>query len=247
MGVDVAVILPARWASERLPAKMLADLGGAPLIVRTWQRASLARGVARVLVATDDARIEAAVRAAGGEAVRTPVDCASGSDRCAKAAAAIGWTGIVVNVQGDEPLLDPGCIEAVLTAFDDPRVSMATLARPLRDGERDNPAVVKVVRDLRGDALCFSRAPLGHPREPGGPVEARAHVGVYAFTAAFLQTFQGLSVTPLEQCERLEQLRVLEHGCKIRVIDVAAHEPGVDTEADLQRVRRHFLYEGAPT
>lgn len=247
MGVDVAVILPARWASERLPAKMLADLGGAPLIVRTWQRAKQARGVARVIVATDDARIEAAVRAAGGEAVMTPVDCASGSDRCAKAAAALGWTGLVVNVQGDEPLLDPGCIEAVLTAFEDPSVRMATLARPLRDGERDNPAVVKVVRDLQGDALCFSRAPLGHPRDPGGEVQARAHVGVYAFTAAFLQTFPTWPVTPLERCEKLEQLRVLEHGHRIRVIDVQAHEPGVDTEADLARVRRHFPSEGATT
>lgn len=231
------VVIPARLASERLPEKPLADICGKPMVVRVLERARAARGIERAVVATDAERIAAAVRAAGGEAVMTPADCASGSDRCAHAARALGPAEVVVNVQGDEPLLEPAAIETLLGAFDDPAVEMATLARPLAPGEYENPNVVKLVRDARGDALYFSRAPIPHRRGGSVPAEARAHVGIYAFRADFLQRFTRLSPTPLEQAEKLEQLRALEHGHRIRVIDTAYRAIGVDTPEDLERVR----------
>ncbi len=234
-----AVIIPARFASERLPGKPLADICGKPMIVRVLERALEARGVSRAVVATDDERIAGAVRDAGGEVVMTPSDCPSGSDRCAHAALALGPLDVVVNVQGDEPLLDPGAIEALLGAFEDPGVVMATLARPLERAERENPNVVKVVCDRRGDALYFSRAAI--PFRRGAPeIEASggAHVGIYGFRADFLQAFTRLSPTPLEQIEKLEQLRALEHGYPIRVIGTGYRSIGVDTPEDLERVRR---------
>ncbi|HWV38913.1 MAG TPA: 3-deoxy-manno-octulosonate cytidylyltransferase [Vulgatibacter sp.] len=230
-----AVVIPARFASERLPGKPLADLHGKPMIVRVLERARAARGVDAVVVATDDERIAAAVREAGGQVVMTPPDCPSGSDRCAHAARQLGDLDLVVNVQGDEPLLDPAAIEELVGAFSDPAVEMATLARPLEAGEAENPNVVKVVRDLRGDALYFSRAAIPYRR--GDDAAARAHVGIYAFRAAFLQAFTRLAPTPLERTERLEQLRALEHGHAIRVLDTAYHSLGVDTPEDLERVR----------
>lgn len=232
-----AVVIPARMASERLPGKPLADIAGTPMVVRVLERARVARGVSRVVVATDDERIAAAVRRAGGEAVMTPADCASGSDRCANAARQLGELDVVVNVQGDEPLLASSAIEELLGAFSDPTVEMATLARPLKNCEFENPNVVKLVRDTRGDALYFSRAPIPHLRGGGVPQMARAHVGIYGFRADFLQRFTQLQPTPLEQSEKLEQLRVLEHGHRIRVIDTAYDAVGVDTPEDLERVR----------
>lgn len=231
------MIIPARYASERLPGKPLADMGGRPMVAHVLARAQAARGVRRAVVATDDERIAAAVRAAGGEAVMTPADCASGSDRCARAARMLGPVDVVVNVQGDEPLLEPAAIEAVAAAFADPAVEMATLARPLRDGEWENPNVVKVVRDARGDALYFSRASIPHRRGGGVSALARAHVGIYGFRAAFLQRFAALPPTPLEREEKLEQLRALEHGHRIRVIDTDYAAFGIDTPEDLARVR----------
>ena len=240
--MTVAVVIPARYGSERFPGKPLADLAGKPMIVRVLERARRARGVDRVVVATDDERIAAAVRAAGGEVVMTPADCASGSDRCARAAEALGPVDVVVNVQGDEPLLDPSAIEALAAAFADPSVELATLARPLGPGELESPTVVKVVRDLRGDALTFSRAAVGAARD-GGPPAARAHVGIYAFRAAFLQQFARLPPTPLEKAEKLEQLRALEHGHRIRVLDTDHEAFGVDTPEDLERARARFTEE----
>jgi 3-deoxy-manno-octulosonate cytidylyltransferase (CMP-KDO synthetase) len=235
--VEVAVIIPARFASERLPGKPLADIAGKPMVVRVLERALAARGVKRAVVATDDERIAAAVRSFGGEAVMTPASCASGSDRCARAAEALGPLDVVVNVQGDEPLLAPQAIEAVIAAFADPAVEMATLARPLRAEEWANPNVVKVVRDRRGDALYFSRASIPHRRAGGVSAVARAHVGIYGFTAGFLQEFASLPPTPLEGEEKLEQLRALEHGHRIRVIDTDYEAFGIDTPEDLARVR----------
>ena len=242
--MEVAVIIPARFASERLPGKPLADIAGKPMVVHVLERARAARGVGRAVVATDDERIAAAVRASGGEAVMTPASCASGSDRCARAAEALGPLDVVVNVQGDEPLLAPAAIEAVIAAFADGAVEMATLARPLAGGEWENPNVVKVVRDARGDALYFSRAPIPHRRGGGVPALARAHVGIYGFTAAFLRRFTALPATPLEGEEKLEQLRALEHGHRIRVIDTDYTAFGIDTPEDLARVRA--LLSGTP-
>ncbi|HEY0839395.1 MAG TPA: 3-deoxy-manno-octulosonate cytidylyltransferase [Vulgatibacter sp.] len=230
-----AVVIPARFTSERLPGKPLAEIHGKPMIVRVLERARAARGVDSVVVATDDERIAAAVREAGGEAAMTPSDCPSGSDRCAFAARRLGELDVVVNVQGDEPLLDPGAIEDLLGAFADPAVEMATLARALEPGELENPNVVKVVRNLRGDALYFSRAAIPHRRDP--VAEPRAHVGIYAFRAEFLQAFTRLPPTPLERTEKLEQLRALEHGHAIRVLDTSYRSIGVDTPEDLERVR----------
>jgi len=230
-----AVVIPARFASERLPGKPLADIHGKAMIVRVLERARAADGVYAVVVATDDEHIAAAVREAGGDVAMTPPDCPSGSDRCAHAARQLGELDIVVNVQGDEPLLDPAAIEELLGAFSDPTVEMATLARPLEEGELDNPNVVKVVRNLRGDALYFSRAAI--PFRRGEAAAPRAHVGIYAFRAAFLQAFTKLAPTPLERTERLEQLRALEHGHAIRVLDTNYRSVGVDTPEDLERVR----------
>ncbi|WP_373046585.1 3-deoxy-manno-octulosonate cytidylyltransferase [Vulgatibacter sp.] len=238
--MQVAVIIPARLASERLPEKPLADICGKPMVVRVLERAKGARGVGQVVVATDSERIAQAVSAAGGTAVMTPADCASGSDRCAHAARQLPAADVVVNVQGDEPLLAPEAIEQLLSAFEDPSVEMATLARPLAEGEFTNPNVVKVVSAASGDALYFSRAPIPHQRGGGVPPLARAHVGIYGFRAAFLQAFTKLGPTPLEQTEKLEQLRVLEHGHRIRVVHTAYRAVGVDTPEDLERVRAIF-------
>lgn len=236
--MNAAIIIPARFASERLPGKPLADIAGKPMVVHVLERAQAVRGASRVLVATDDERIATAVRNAGGEALLTPESCASGSDRCAWAAQHLGAVDVVVNVQGDEPLLAAEAIEQLLGAFQDPDVHMATLARKLRQGEMDNPNVVKLVRDVHGDALYFSRS--GIPFNRGSAAtspEARAHVGIYGFRADFLQLFTQLPPTPLEQTEKLEQLRVLEHGYRIRVVDSNYEAIGVDTPEDLERVR----------
>lgn len=238
--MKVTVIIPARLQSERLPEKPLVDICGKPMVVRVLERAQAARGVDQVVVATDSERIAQVVRAAGGTAVMTPAECPSGSDRVARAARQLDEADVVVNVQGDEPLLASAAIEQLLTAFDDPAVEMATLARKLTPTEFENPNVVKVVSDLRGDALYFSRAPIPHLRGGGISPLARAHVGIYGFRADFLQRFAELPPTPLEQAERLEQLRVLEHGYRIRVVQTDYRAVGVDTPEDLERVREIF-------
>ena len=236
------MVIPARERSERLPGKPLAEIAGKPMIVRVWERAKRVRGIDRVLVATDSARIAEAVRAAGGEAVMTSPDCASGTDRCAEAVRGFPGVEVVINVQGDEPLLDPEAVETLARAFEDPSVRMATLARPLHPEERENPNVVKVVCDLRGNALYFSRAPIPFVR--GSGAEPLAHVGLYGYRRDFLELFAELPPTPLELTERLEQLRALEHGHAIRVLRTEYRSIGVDTPEDLERVRAIFLGSG---
>ena len=231
------VIIPARWGASRFPGKPLADLGGKPLIAHVALRALQARGVAEVVVATDDERIAAAARAVGARAVMTG-DAATGTDRVAAAARALEpRPEIVVNLQGDEPLIEPEAVEALLAAMDDPVVEMATLARPLEDGELGRSQVVKVVTDLAGDALYFSRAAIPHRRAGGASPLARAHVGMYAFTWRFLERFASLPAGRLEQEESLEQLRALEHGIGIRVVDTSYRGFGVDVPEDLERAR----------
>jgi 3-deoxy-manno-octulosonate cytidylyltransferase (CMP-KDO synthetase) len=233
-----SVIIPARWGSSRFPGKPLADLAGKPLIAHVAERALRARGVAEVAVATDDERIAAAVRAAGARAVLTG-EAATGTDRVAQAARLLDPPPeIVVNLQGDEPLIEPEAIEALLLAMDaDPSVEMATLARPLEPGEAERAQVVKVVTDARGDALYFSRAAIPHRRAGGASPLARAHVGIYAFSRGFLDRFAALPPGALEQEESLEQLRALEHGFAIRVVDTKYRGFGVDTPEDLERAR----------
>jgi 3-deoxy-manno-octulosonate cytidylyltransferase (CMP-KDO synthetase) len=232
-----AVIIPARWGASRFPGKPLADLCGTPLIAHVVRRALRAGGVAEVVVATDDERIAAAARQAGGRAVLTG-PAATGTDRVAAAARTLTPPpDVVVNLQGDEPLIEPGAIEALLAAMADPAVEMATLARPLDAGELERPHVVKVVVDARGDALYFSRAPIPHRRAGGPSPLARAHVGMYAFTQAFLERFAALPPGRLEAEESLEQLRALEHGHRIRVVDARYRGFGIDTPEDLARAR----------
>ncbi|MBF0425680.1 MAG: 3-deoxy-manno-octulosonate cytidylyltransferase [Magnetococcales bacterium] len=237
----VIAIIPARYAATRLPGKPLADIAGKPMIQHVYERAARAR-VDRVLVATDDARIEAAVRAFGGEAMLTASTHVSGSDRVAEAARSLkaDW---IVNVQGDEPLLHPEMLDQLLEPLrNDPAIPMATLAHPLTDREDFlSPDVVKVVCTRGGFALYFSRAPLPVARgREGVPREALRHIGLYAYRADFLQQFARLDPTPLEQSEKLEQLRALEHGFPIRVVTTRHHALGVDTPTDLERVRRMF-------
>ncbi len=232
----ISVIIPARFGAQRFPGKPLADLAGRPIIAHVVERARRARGVDVVAVATDDERIARAAERAGAEAIVTGA-APTGTDRVAEAARRLRPApDVIVNLQGDEPLIEPEAIEALLGVMA-PGVEMATLARPLAEGELGRPQVVKVVTDLRGDALYFSRAAIPHRRAGGDSPLARAHVGMYAFTAAFLQQFASLPPGKLEAEESLEQLRALEHGHRIRVADTGYAGFGVDTPEDLERAR----------
>ncbi|MES2639635.1 MAG: 3-deoxy-manno-octulosonate cytidylyltransferase [Myxococcota bacterium] len=226
----VLAVIPARFASTRLPGKALADLAGTPMVVRVWERVRRAEGIDRVIVATDDMRIAEVVRARGGEVVMTG-PCVSGTDRVAEAARNRG-ARVVVNVQGDEPFVDPTDITRVAAAVSD-STPIATAATPLTEGVED-PSRVKVVCDEAGRALYFSRQPIPH----GGPW--RLHVGLYAFTAAALEALAGLPPSFLEKAERLEQLRWLEAGYRIRVVAIPQGPPSVDTPADLAQARAHL-------
>jgi 3-deoxy-manno-octulosonate cytidylyltransferase (CMP-KDO synthetase) len=239
--LSFVVIIPARYASSRFPGKPLADLGGKPMVARVCERAA-ASGAKSVCVATDDERIARAVRAHGFEARMTRADHASGTDRIAEAAAAMGLAPqeIVVNVQGDEPLIAPALIARVADALaKHPEASVSTACHPIHDAASfANPNVVKAVLDSEGYALYFSRAPIPHPREGGAPPALR-HVGIYAYRVAFLARYAELAPSPLEETEALEQLRVLWHGFRIAVA-VTEDEvpPGVDTPQDLEAVRK---------
>ena len=245
------VIIPARMASTRLPDKPLADLGGKPMVVRVAERAHAA-GAAQVIVATDHPAIVAACEAHGIAVRMTRADHPSGTDRIAEVAAAIGLAddAVVVNVQGDEPLIDPALIRACANLIGT-AVPMATAAHAINSmTELLSPHVVKVVHDAAGHALLFSRAPVPWHRDgfaqstaqlPAGYVPLR-HVGLYAYRQDFLQAYPALPVSPLETIESLEQLRVLWHGHKIAVhVTPSAPPAGVDTAEDLERVRREFV------
>ncbi len=245
------VLIPARLASTRLPNKPLADLGGAPMVVRVAQRVMSAAprpGAARIVVAADSAEIITACQAHGIEALLTRTDHLSGSDRLAEACQLLGLgeEEIVVNVQGDEPLIDPALVGAVAQLLiDRPAASMSTAAH-LIDNFADftNPNVVKVVLDGQGMALYFSRAPIPHWRDQPGALPNPAplrHIGIYGYRVSFLRQFPGLAQAPLETSEALEQLRALWHGHRIAVhLTKHAPGPGVDTPQDLERVRRLF-------
>lgn len=257
-GLPFTVLVPARMASTRLPNKPLADIAGLPMVVRVAQRAALS-GAQRVVVAADDERITAACAAHGVQAVLTRSDHASGSDRLAEACELLALDGddVVVNVQGDEPLIDPAlvrrCAELLAERKD---CVMSTAAHAIQErADYLNPNVVKVVLDAAGRALYFSRAPIAWWRDgvvdgqPGLPTPAPLrHVGLYGYRAGFLRRFPALPASPLEQTEALEQLRVLWHGERI-VVHVAAASPGagVDTPEDLARVRALFAAGNGPS
>ena len=243
----VVAIIPARFNSTRLPGKPLVSLDGRPLIEHVYRRACMAEGISRVLVATDDVRIEVAVRAFGGECVMTDPAHRSGTDRLAEATASVSCD-VVVNVQGDEPLIAPEMITAAIGPFADPAVQMTTIRRTLASREElDDPNVVKVVVDARGDALYFSRAPIPWARDASdhfAPGVTFRHVGLYAYRRECLLAFAALPPGVLELAESLEQLRALEHGMRIRTVETTYDSIGVDTPADLVRVRA--LLESAP-
>jgi 3-deoxy-manno-octulosonate cytidylyltransferase (CMP-KDO synthetase) len=243
--MSFTVIVPARLASTRLPDKPLADIAGAPMVVRVAQRAALS-SAREVVVATDHASILHACEAHGVRALMTRADHASGSDRLAEACTllALPDEATVVNVQGDEPLIEPALIDACATLLAErPDCVMSTVAHAIHEAaDYTNPNVVKVVLDARSRALLFSRAPLpwwrdGHGALPQEPPALR-HVGLYGYRAGFLRRFPTLPMAPLERTEALEQLRVLWHGERIAVhVSAQAPGPGVDTPADLERVR----------
>jgi len=228
-------VIPARYASTRFPGKPLIEIAGKTMIERVYRRAELARSLAEVWVATDDDRIRAEVERFGGRVVMTSSDHPSGTDRIAEAARRLE-ADVVVNVQGDEPLMDPAEIDAVVEPFaGDPELQMSTASVIIRD-PRDaaSPDVVKVVTDVRGFALYFSRLPLPYYRAGEGP--HRKHLGLYAYRKEFLLRYAALPPTPIEQAERLEQLRVLENGYRILVVPVEHDAVSVDVPEDLERV-----------
>jgi len=235
--VRLAALIPARYSAQRLPGKPLADIGGVPMVVRVAERASRAQGIDQVAVATDDARIVAAVQAAGFRALMTDPACRNGTERIAQAARDLPADGYL-NVQGDEPLVDPRAI-ALVAGLLRQGAQMATLARPLEPGEESLPQVVKAVIDARGRALYFSRSLIPYPRAPGA-LDPLAHVGIYGFAAETLQQFARLPETALERAEGLEQLRALFHGIPIDVAVGRFPSIAVDTPEDLERVRRLF-------
>jgi 3-deoxy-manno-octulosonate cytidylyltransferase (CMP-KDO synthetase) len=241
MAADIVGVIPARFSSTRLPGKALVEIEGVPMVVRVWRQTARARAISRLVVATDDERIARAVVAAGGEAIMTSPAHQSGTDRIAEVAAKVP-AAIYLNVQGDLPFIDPADLDALAAPMRaDGDIAMATLATPIVDAhEWHNPNVVKVVCDARGDALYFSRAPIPWPREGGAPpVQARRHIGVYAYRRDFLLRFADLEPGMLEALEKLEQLRALERGFRIRVVASVAPSLEVDTAEDLTRAREH--------
>ncbi len=231
-------VIPARYASSRFPGKPLADLRGRPLVQHVYERARRSKTLARVVVATDDLRIRDAVVAFGGEVQLTGLHHPSGTDRVAEVAASLSCE-IVVNIQGDEPLIEPPMIdEAVSPFFVESDLIMGTVCRRLeKEEEWQSPHVVKVVRDRRGFALYFSRTPIPYARVQGRHSYYK-HIGLYVYRREFLLTLASLAPTPLEETEQLEQLRALEYGYAIKVVETKYDSIGVDTPEDLERITR---------
>lgn len=251
------VVIPARYASSRLPGKPLIDLGGKPMVVRVAEQA-IASGAGETLIATDHAEILAAAEQHGLVALMTRADHPSGTHRLAEVAERMGWPPetTVVNVQGDEPRIAPELIAHTARALSESQADIATPAHAMTSAaDFFNPNVVKVVCRANGDALYFSRAPIPYARDAFAqsrtalppPLPAYRHIGLYAYRAGFLRSYAGLSPSPLEEYEALEQLRALWHGYRIHVTCVdATGEPGVDTPEDADRMRAFFRMRGPP-
>jgi 3-deoxy-manno-octulosonate cytidylyltransferase (CMP-KDO synthetase) len=237
----VVVVIPARYGSTRLPGKPLVSIAGKPMIQRVFERAKLAQCVNQVIVATDDERIVKAVEAFGGEARMTRSDHRTGTERVAEVAAHVEGD-VFVNVQGDEPLLDPAAVDAVVASLlEDPPASIATVATPIKTpADIMDPNVVKTVLDFEGNAIYFSRAPIPWVRDTGSKVLARhlKHLGLYVFDREALLEYPTLPPGELERIEQLEQLRWLENGWKIRVAEVEHDAVSVDVPEDVARVEK---------
>jgi len=234
-------VLPARWASTRFPGKPLFLIAGKPLIQHVWERCMECTQLDAVIVATDDQRIFDAVEAFGGKAVMTSSDHPTGTDRIAEAARAFPEASHIVNIQGDEPLIDPALIDELAAAMlADASLDMATAANPLdpADPAVTDPNVVKVVITLAGRALYFSRSPLPFFRNPVDGLPVLRHKGIYAYRRAFLDRYVTWPPSPLERAESLEQLRALENGASIKVIITHDTSPGVDTPEQAEHVLR---------
>ena len=239
--MKAVIVIPARWASTRFPGKPLVMIGGTSLIQRVYERAVGSRKASAVVVATDDDRIAGHVVSFGGRVVRPEGEFRTGTDRIAAALPLLGTSfDQVINVQGDEPLIDMDAVDRVIDRLQAAGCDLATLACPI-GGEQEyrSPDIVKVVLDASGNALYFSRAPIPH----GGPAGALRHIGLYGYQTAVLQALAALSPSPLEQSESLEQLRALQNGFKIAVLQTASPHLGVDRPEDVERVE-HELAKG---
>ena len=242
-------ILPARWASTRFPGKPLHLIAGKPLIQHVWERARACSKLDALLVATDDERIRAAVHGFGGKVVMTSPGHPTGTDRIAEAVRAVPQATHIVNIQGDEPLIDPALIDALATALvTHPALDMATAANPMESTDPAvlDPNVVKVVTALDGRALYFSRSPLPYFRHPVEGLCVLRHKGIYAYTRGFLERYVSWPPSPLERAESLEQLRALEHGASIHVITTTDTSPGVDTPEQAREVERILTRNSIP-
>ena len=245
--MKILAIIPSRYASQRLPAKSLADIHGKPMVQHVYERAKQSQLLTEVIVATDDARIESAVKKFGGRAVMTPATLQSGSDRIAFAARSIE-ADIVVNVQGDEPLIDPKVIDqAVQLLLDDETAVVGTAVKKISSlDDLLTPSVVKVVLDKDHYALYFTRSLVPFVRDSAEVTQWLKHAvfykhfGIYAYRSAFLQVFTSLAPTPLEQTEKLEQLRILENGYRIKAAITELDSIPVDTQEDLEKVRKRI-------
>ena len=234
-------LIPARWGSTRFPGKPLHIIAGKPLLQHVWERCQRAKTLAAVVIATDDMRIAEAAFAWGAEVSLTTNDHASGTDRIAEVARKMRGVSHVVNIQGDEPLIDPRLIDRLVRQMErDPEVAMITAAHPFEDpADATSPHQVKTVLDRHGHALYFSRSPIPFPRA-GAPVYLR-HQGIYGYRRDLLLRFVRWAPSPLEQAEALEQLRALENGVKIHVVVTKSGSPGVDTPADARAIERLLL------
>jgi 3-deoxy-manno-octulosonate cytidylyltransferase (CMP-KDO synthetase) len=235
-------VIPARFASSRFPGKALAQIASKTMLQHVWERVSQARYLTSTVIATDDERIMEVARSFGARVRMTRADHLSGTDRVAEVASA-EEAQLVVNIQGDEPLIDPTAIDAaILPLAHDPEIVMGTLKKKIEDRrEIGDPNVVKVVTDRDGDAIYFSRLPVPFCRGGEGPApDYYKHIGLYVYQRDFLLGYSGLPVGPLERAERLEQLRALENGFRIRVVETEYESVGVDTQEDLERVTQLF-------
>ena len=238
--MNILCVIPARYSSTRLPGKPLALIAGKPMIERVYDQAKKAKRPSQVLVATDHQLVYQAVEGFGGQVMMTSTDHPTGTDRLAEVAANHPEADVIINVQGDEPLIAPEVIDLLAGAFDDnPELSMATLMTEMDKNEYNLPSAVKVVTDLNGYAMYFSRSLIPFPRN-NSPLPVYKHIGIYAYRREFLLNYAALKPTPLEQTESLEQLRALEHGYKIKVLKTNFTSIGVDTPEDLEKVNEYF-------
>ena len=239
--MSIIAVIPARYSSTRLPGKPLADICGKPMVQHVYERVARVDILNKVIVATDDERILHAVESFGGKACMTNPDCASGSDRLIEVAHTHP-SDIYLNVQGDEPLLESSAVEKLAQAMlTDTALQMATLCCHISEEQAKDPNLVKVVRAHNGNALYFSRSPIPYPRKGGIPAAYWGHLGIYAYRRDLLMRFGSLPFSQLEHTEKLEQLRVLEAGISIRVLETVASGPGVDTPEDLELVRKLIM------